>query len=858
MKIQNLFAKGSVGPVDTRCIKCGLDSQCLSPRMEVSGKGQKSILVIGEAPGAEEDRKATQWVGKAGQFLRTALNNCGVDLNRDCWKTNAVSCRPTNGNDNRRPTQKEIDSCRYRVLETIKKYKPKYIIPFGGVAVSSTLGHLHPKLEISKLHGYKIPVQEYKAWVLPIYHPSYVMRNERDLNLLSVFNRDVGRACLFFQKEKERPPHYDYITNLDDVHLLTKLPDVKAAFEDILGTKEVTAFDYECTGTKPFAPGHKITSMAIATELGSYAFPVDYQRHWDDEELHSIYDLIIKYLSNDEIYKIAHNARFEKMWSEELLGVRPKVDWCTMDSQHLLDHRSGVTGLKFQAFIRWGIREYDKFAKKFIKSEKGTGFNKMDEMPLGDQLLYVSLDAKLTRKLYFEQKPRFSGKFEDGRKLFRDTSDVFLDMQMNGLSVDENHYINADKDLTVKIDEITSRLAKAPEILKYKKIHGKEFKESSPKDLQELLFDQMKIVSLKKTTGGSRSVDASVLSDITHPIPKDILLKRKYLKIRDSYLAQFLRECTNGYMHPNFNLNIARSLRSSATNPSFQNIPKRDEEAKIICRKGIVPSLGCLLFEGDFGGIEVCTSAIYHKDPVFINYLVSEDADMHRDGTLQLWKIPKSQITKILRFYTKNCWTFPQFYGSYYAVCAEALWKACVEGKLELADGTPLIKHLRKVGLGTLKQFTEHCREVENWLWHKQFQIYTEWKDDINESYQKTGYVETFFGFKFTDYLDTKQATNYPIQSTATHLLFWSTIQVTKKLREQGLKSVLVGQIHDSMILDVPSKETPQVVSIIRQVCEVDLRENFKWITVPMSVDLEVSKLREEGGNLAEMEEYKD
>lgn len=1168
---------------------------------------------------SQEDEKNTQWVGKAGDFLRKSLRMCDINLDRDCWKFNALSCRCTKGKENRKPTKKEITFCRYRVFDVIKKHKPKYIMLFGGVAVESVLGYLFPKLDISKVHGYAIPIQEYNAWVLPLYHPSFIMRSEKDENLQSTFKRDVKNATDFINQGKEVPRH-DYITNLDNVHLLLDIQDVRSAFKQILKTKKETAFDYETTGTKPFVKGQKITSMAISIESGTYSFPVDYQTHWNDKEFNIITDLIIKYLEDDSIFKVAHGAKFEKMWSQEIFEVRPKVDWCSMDTQHIIDHRRGVTSLKFQAFVRWGIHGYDRLSKAYIKSNSGSSFNRMDEMPLGNQLLYVSLDAKLTRELFFEQKKQVTKELEPGRKLFLDTSDVFLDMQMNGLAVDEEHYKTSDKDLTTKINTFTKQIAHAPEVLQYKKTYGKAFSETSPKDLQILLFEDMGIPSSKKTSGGSKSVDAEVLGEINHPIPKAILLKRKYLKLRDTYLAQFLRECTDGFMHPNFNLNMARSLRSclakgtkilvvrdfekhpegvpieeikkgdyvycfddnlnptiqkvlwagktghrktirihytrhrkeltlnctpehrirmidgsyveaqnlmeirkqnklkgpchhalaggrhgdelyftghlkhnhgikehrfiyselidfltknevvhhknenhfdhtpsnleamtkskhsflhakkrmnlpetkvwlsilmknrwasgelkkyirrgkghsnylgltkwnclrllakvggkikhligdfyidtatfqkyldehkidrklvklrydkngkyiskgrliklaklgraevskilghnyyklldlykfygintkrkwgnqcgpfipgnhaivkienlersedvydievekfhnffanelcvhnSASNPSFQNIPKRDEESKYICRRGIIPSVGCKLLESDFAGIEVSTSAIYHKDPVFINYLISDDADMHRDLTLQLWNIPKNQITKTLRFFTKNCWTFPQFYGDFFGSCATALWKMCVEGNLKLADGTPLMKHLRVVKLHTLELFTQHCKDVEEDMWYRRFKVYTEWKEDINDFYQRHGYVETFFGFRFTDYLNKKQTTNYPIQSTATHLLFWCLCRLQEIAIIEDWRSCQVGQIHDSQVSDTPDDEVAHVIKTINHVCSVELAENFEWIDIPMKVDFEISKLREDGGNFAEMEEYK-
>jgi len=91
------------------------------------------------------------------------------------------------------------------------------------------------------------------------------------------------------------------------------------------------------------------------------------------------------------------------------------------------------------------------------------------------------------------------------------------------------------------------------------------------------------------------------------------------------------------------------------------------------------PSPGNMLYEFDFSGVEVCTSAIYHQDPVFINYLQDPHADMHRDFTRDIFMLEEDEVSKMLRFFIKNGWTFPQFYGDYYGSCAPNLIENCFD-----------------------------------------------------------------------------------------------------------------------------------------------------------------------------------
>ena len=119
------------------CEECGLYKYCSSPKMEASGEGKLGILIIAEAPGADEDLQGTQLVGKSGKLLREVLHLMGLDLDRDFWKTNAVSCRPPN---NKTPSPLQINACRSRVREVIDRYKPKVIIPMGNTAMTSLVG----------------------------------------------------------------------------------------------------------------------------------------------------------------------------------------------------------------------------------------------------------------------------------------------------------------------------------------------------------------------------------------------------------------------------------------------------------------------------------------------------------------------------------------------------------------------------------------------------------------------------------------------------------------------------------------------------------------------------------------------
>jgi hypothetical protein len=224
----------------------------------------------------------------------------------------------------------------------------------------------------------------------------------------------------------------------------------------------------------------------------------------------------------------------------------------------------------------------------------------------------------------------------------------------------------------------------------------------------------------------------------------------------------------------------------------------------------------------------------------------------------------QNALAKMIRFFAKNNWTFAQFYGDWFGSCGPLLWENCVLSGMKLPNGISIADHLETKGIFELGivgksgptpgSFLEHCAKVEDKMWNERFPEYTQWKKDIVDFYIKYGYIETYFGFRFVGYMDRKQCCNYPIQSTSFHLLLYTLIQIDKFIRKNKLQTKLVGQIHDSAILDTHKDELEFVVKGINSIVH-GLQERFKWLLVPMEIEAEITKLREDGGNFSEMQE---
>ena len=276
--IKNSKVEVDIDQLVPNCTLCGLYKQCNSPKMEYSGEGRKKILVIGECPGKNEDDYGIQFIGDSGKFLKESLRELSISLNRDCWKINAVNCFISS--ENRTPTHKEIKACYPHVEKTIRKLKPQLILLFGGIAVTSLFGEDFSNRTISRWRAHRIPDQEFNCFIVPLFHPSYLIRNEKDENLHAIFKRDLKYAIatlkLSFNKQKD---YEQYVTVLKDFR------QVKQLLERIIQRKSKIVFDYETTGLKPYRIGHKIVTIGIGVSATkAFAFPFNYKSFWTAEE----------------------------------------------------------------------------------------------------------------------------------------------------------------------------------------------------------------------------------------------------------------------------------------------------------------------------------------------------------------------------------------------------------------------------------------------------------------------------------------------------------------------------------------------------------------------------------------------
>ena len=439
-------------------------------------------------------------------------------------------------------------------------------------------------------------------------------------------------------------------------------------------------------------------------------------------------------------------------------------------------------------------------------------------------------------------------------------------VEANGIRMDVDYLNKSIHSTGLQIKEISDKLKRHKIYKTWRREYGSKTNLGSREQLGKILFGVMKYkCSFPSTKTGRPKADEAALSSTGLKFVERYLRMEKLKKARSTYLKGFLRETIDGFLHPNFPLNFVQTYRGSSRNPNFTNIIKKNPELAKLIRRAFIARKNHQIIEIDFKGIEVCCGTCYHKDPQMIRYIKDPSKDMHRDAACDCYMIKRGQVSWDARDTGKNMFIFPQFYGDWYKHCAKNMWNAIIERKISTKDGLYLIKHLKRKGITRLGNcdpdeepeegtFERHVQKVEYIFWNKKFKVYSQWKKDWWEQYLEQGWFKTLTGFIIEGDLNRKQAINYPVQGSAFHWLLWSLIRIQKIMTKHKMKSLIVGQIHDSIIGDIHRREKKDYLEIVKQVIYEDIRKHWKWIIVPLTVECSISPV---GSSWYEQEEFK-
>jgi DNA polymerase-1 len=453
---------------------------------------------------------------------------------------------------------------------------------------------------------------------------------------------------------------------------------------------------------------------------------------------------------------------------------------------------------------------------------------------------------------------------KDALRLFHEGSLALAQVENNGIKVDREYLEKATKWVSQREKKIVEELKKDELWGKWQNEYKEQANLTSRPQLAELLFNRLRYPASAFTKGGKPSADEGHLKTVPLPFISKYLQLAKLEKVRGTYLKGIERETDdNGYLHPSFNLvsgdderGGARSYRGSAQLPNFQNMPLRNKLQGKIIRRAFIPSAGNYLLEVDFNILEVRVNASINLDPTLMSYVSDPTTDMHRDMSEELYILDfkdweKDQY-KDIRYYGKNRFVFPSFYGSSYFQCAPALWKAIDTAKLVTKDGKSLKEHLYEKGIKELGKcdpqgspqpgtFEYHVYKVEKDFWGRRFPVYDAWRTKQWKLYQSQGYFDLPTGFRIQGIYQKNAVTNYPAQGSAFHILLWCLTELQKWLNKKEMKSKIVAQIHDSMLIDVVPEEFQAVCDACERIMTRKVRQFWGWIAAPLVIEMEAS-----------------
>lgn len=445
----------------------------------------------------------------------------------------------------------------------------------------------------------------------------------------------------------------------------------------------------------------------------------------------------------------------------------------------------------------------------------------------------------------------------DAYQLFHEGVLALAEVEANGMRIDRDLLEKTIKRVNDEVATLTEEL-KASDVWKvWKRRFQYDAKMGSRAQMAVVLFEEMGFqgVENKAEFGKKKAkykMDETALSKVDHPFVKSFLRIDKLKHLKRTYLEGLMRELVGEYVHGVYNLHIARTFRSSEDTPNLQNQIVRNPEFAELLRRCFIPRRGSYIIEVDYSALEFKIAACFWRDNSMVAYASDPDLDIHRDMAAECYMLPVDKVSKQCRFYAKNQFVFPQLYGSDYINCSRNLWNVIGSAGLKTAEGIDLGTHLQSKGVRVLgrldrKQsplsgsFERHIQKVER-RFNDRFPQWSERKEKWWKRYQEHGCFRTMTGFTCTGVYSRNDLMNYPIQGPAFHCLLWCLIQMVKWIRKNKMRSRIIGQIHDSMIADVPRDELQDYIAQVILVMTEMIRRHWDWIIVPLKVEVEGSE----------------
>ena len=569
--------------------------------------------------------------------------------------------------------------------------------------------------------------------------------------------------------------------------------------------QEIVAFDTETEGLNALETD--IVGISFSWQKGiGYYLPIKNNKSVHEKS----FEILRPFFESTEIIKVGHNIKFD---IQVLHKYNVKVSspiYDTMVAHYLInpDMRHNLDTLS-ESYLN-----YSPISIESLIGKKGKNQISMRDVSIDKITDYASEDADITLQL----KSIFDKEIEVNNlgKIFYDIEipmiNVLSEMETEGIKIDTSYLEKLDKEFEEDLEKLKKEIFKKS---------GEEFNLNSPKQLGEILFDKLKLVSKpKKTKTGQYSTSEEVLSSLAndHKIIEDILEWRSLDKLQNTYVKSLPNEVSSltNRVHSSFNQTVTTTGRLSSNNPNLQNIPIRTANGQKIRRAFIPRGSDYILMAADYSQIELRVIASMSNEEKMIDAFVNNQ-DIHTMTASKIYNVDPENVTREQRGNAKTV-----NFGIIYGVSA-----------FGLSQQTDLNRSESKV-------------MIDNYFLN--YPGLKKYMSDQIDFARNNGYVETIMGRR--RYLQNinsqnnmlrssseRNAINAPIQGSAADIIKIAMININSELKKQSLKSKMLLQVHDELVFDVHKSEKDQIKDIVKTTMESAVK-----LKVPLKIDLEFGK----------------
>ncbi len=574
-----------------------------------------------------------------------------------------------------------------------------------------------------------------------------------------------------------------------------KKVDLDEIYSKILESK-ILYYYFEKIDDETQNPVHlKIKSIKIA--IGETIYNVDFEKNID--KLKEIFE-------NENLLKCGYEQKLDYILLKQSKIIPKNLMFDIKIAGYLLNSSSNQYDLNELSNTYLGIN-LSNMLKNDDKNKQTSLFDTIEEGQEKEDIsneVYVYIISKLHKKL--EEELEKIGSLKLFNEIEMPLVEVLAEMQYVGVYADKKEIVKFGNNLSSKIEELRIDIYN---------LAGREFNINSPKQLGEILFEELKLPVYKKNKSGY-STDVEVLEKLKdkHPIIEKILDYRQLVKLNSTYaqgLMSHINEKT-GKIHTRFHQTVTATGRLSSTEPNLQNIPTRTDLGKKI-RKVFKAEKGKILIDSDYSQIELRVLAHISNDEIMIKAF-NENQDIHTICASQIFNVPIEKVSKQLRSRAKAV-----NFGIVYGI-----------SDFGLSEQTGIdIKEAKKY----IEQYLEKYSGIKKYM------------DNIAEQAKIKGYTETMFGrrryipeIKSNNYMVRKfgerAAMNTPIQGTAADIMKIAMIKVYNRIKAENLKSNIILQIHDELLVEAPLEEEEEMKKILQEEMESAAK-----LSVPLKVEIE-------------------